>query len=58
VKALESLHGDTLDGGSPPLTLVPGQIYFVNCWLTAKIENGLPTLPSGTKVSCENGSSA
>ena len=58
VKGLDSLKGDTLDGWSPPLTFAAGQPHPVDCWYTLHIQNGVPSLANGGKVSCENGSTS
>jgi branched-chain amino acid transport system substrate-binding protein len=56
-KGLTSLHGDTLDGWSPPLTFTAGQPHHVDCWFTAKIQNGVPSLANNGQTTCENASS-
>ena len=55
VKGLTSLKGDTLDGWSPPLTFTAGQPHPVNCWFTAKMVHGVPTLENNGRVTCQNG---
>jgi branched-chain amino acid transport system substrate-binding protein len=52
VKGLQSLHGDTLQGWSPPLTFTPGKPHPVSCWFTAHITGGVPSLVDGNKVTC------
>jgi branched-chain amino acid transport system substrate-binding protein len=58
VTGLDSLHGDTLDGWSPPLTFTAGQPHPVECWFTAHIQNAVPSLTNNGKLSCQNGSSS
>jgi branched-chain amino acid transport system substrate-binding protein len=54
-KGLNSLKGDTLDGMAPPLTFKAGKDHPVDCWFTARVENGVPTLVNGGKTTCSNG---
>ncbi len=49
---LNSLKNDTLDGWSPPLTFTAGQDHKVDCWYTAKVVNGTPSMANGAKTSC------
>ncbi len=56
-KGLTSLHGDTLDGWSPPLTFTAGQPHHVDCWFTAKVKNGVPSLANDGKTTCVSASS-
>jgi branched-chain amino acid transport system substrate-binding protein len=55
VKGLQSLKGDTLDGTAPPLTFAAGKDHHIDCWFTARVENGVPTVINGGKTTCENG---
>jgi branched-chain amino acid transport system substrate-binding protein len=57
-KGLESLHGDTLQGWAPPLTFPAGQPHPIDCWFTARLQNGVPSLTNGGKVTCANGTSS
>ena len=57
-KGLESLHGDTLQGWAPPLTFPAGQPHPIDCWFTARLQNGVPSLTNGGKVTCASGSSS
>jgi branched-chain amino acid transport system substrate-binding protein len=52
VTGLESLKGDTLQGWAPPLTFPAGKPHPIDCWYTARMNNGGPTLVNGGKVSC------
>lgn len=56
IKGLESLHGDTVGGLTPPLTFTAGTPHNVNCWFTARVQNGVPSLTNNGNVSCESGS--
>ncbi len=58
VTGLDSLKGDTLQGMAPPLTFKTGQPNPVDCWFTARVQNGTPSVVNGGKVTCENGSSS
>ncbi len=58
VKGLESLHGDTVDGLTPPLTFEAGQPHNVDCWFTARVQGGTPSLVNNSAVSCQSGSSS
>ena len=51
-KGLDSLKNETLDGWSPPLTFTAGQPHSTDCWFTARLINGKPTLVNGGKISC------
>jgi branched-chain amino acid transport system substrate-binding protein len=53
-QGLDSLKGDTLDGWSPPLTFHAGQLHIVDCWFTARLQNGTPSLTNGGRVTCGN----
>ena len=53
-KGLESLHGDTLDGMSPPLTFPAGQPHPIDCWFTGKVENATPSVVNNGQVTCEH----
>jgi branched-chain amino acid transport system substrate-binding protein len=54
VKGLLSLKGDTVDGLTPPLTFVAGQPHNINCWFTARVRNGVPSLVNKGQKSCES----
>ncbi len=58
VKGLESLKGDTLDGWAPPLTYAAGKTHSIDCWFTARVQNGTPSLENGGKVSCSSGTAS
>jgi branched-chain amino acid transport system substrate-binding protein len=58
LKGLGSLKGDTLEGWSPPLTFPAGQPHPIDCWYTARVQNGVPSLADSGKVSCSKGSSS
>jgi branched-chain amino acid transport system substrate-binding protein len=58
VKGLESLHGDTLNGWSPPLTFTAGQPHSVDCWFTLQVKNGNASLIDGGKTTCESSPSS
>lgn len=57
-KGLDSLHGDTVGGLTPPLTFTAGKPHTVDCWFTARVQNGTPSLVDNGKLSCESGSSS
>lgn len=52
-QGLESLHGDNLDGWSPPLTFASGKPHPVNCWYTAHVQNGRADIVNSGKLTCE-----
>lgn len=54
-KGLDSLHNDTVQGLAPPLTFVAGKPHNIDCWFTARVNNGVPSLENGGKVSCTSG---
>ncbi len=56
VKGLDTFKNETLDGWSPPLTFTAGKAHPVDCWYTARLENGKATLTNSGKLSCESGS--
>jgi branched-chain amino acid transport system substrate-binding protein len=55
IKGLESLHGDTLQGWAPPLTFTAGQPHSIDCWFTAHVQNGVPSMANNGKVTCTSG---
>jgi hypothetical protein len=57
-KGLQSLHDDTLQGMSPPITFTAGQPHLVDCWSVERLENGVPTVLNNGNYSCKPGSSA
>lgn len=57
VKGLESLHADTLDGLTVPLTFTAGRPHTVDCWFTARVRDGVPSLVDGGRVSCASATS-
>lgn len=57
-KGLDSIKNETLDGLSPPLTFTAGKPHTVDCWYTARLQNGKPTLANGGKVTCKRGTSS
>jgi branched-chain amino acid transport system substrate-binding protein len=52
-KGLDSLHGDTLGGISPPLTYHAGQPNVTDCWFYMGTKNGQFDEPYGLKPFCE-----
>ncbi|MBO0729505.1 MAG: ABC transporter substrate-binding protein [Acidimicrobiaceae bacterium] len=58
VQGLHSLKGDTLQGTAPPLTFSGNGPHHIDCWFTARVQNGKPSMVNNGQVSCENGSSA
>ena len=58
VKGLTSLKGDTLQGWYSPLTFVAGQPHPENCWFSARVQNGVPSLQNNGQVTCETDSSS
>ncbi|HET9078062.1 MAG TPA: ABC transporter substrate-binding protein [Acidimicrobiales bacterium] len=57
VSGLDSLKGDTVGGLTAPLTFTAGQPHTDDCWFTARVQNGTPTLLDQGRVSCEKSSS-
>lgn len=57
-KGLNSLHEETLDGLSPPLTFTAGKPHPVNCWFTARVKSGKPMLANTGKLTCKNGTTS
>jgi branched-chain amino acid transport system substrate-binding protein len=57
VSGLESLKSDTLDGMSPPLTYAAGRDHSISCFLTGRMQGGVPSLVNGGQYTCEGGSS-
>jgi branched-chain amino acid transport system substrate-binding protein len=49
---LESLHGDTLDGWSPPLTFPAGKVHPIDCWFVGHVSNGVPSVENNGKPTC------
>lgn len=58
VTGLDSLHGDTLQGLAPPLTFSSGKPTNPNCWFTARVQDGKPTLLDNGQTTCQSGSSS
>jgi branched-chain amino acid transport system substrate-binding protein len=58
MKGLYSLKSDNLDGLTVPLTFTPGQPHNISCWMTARVQNGVPSLVNNGAVSCVSGSSS
>lgn len=52
---LNSIHNDTLNGLAPPLTFTAGKPHSVDCWYTARLRNGTPTLVDNGKLTCSHG---
>lgn len=50
---LNSLRNETLDGLAPPLTFTAGKPHVVDCWFTARLENGTPKVTDGGKTTCK-----
>jgi branched-chain amino acid transport system substrate-binding protein len=55
VTGLESLKSDTLGGMAPPLTFPAGKAHPIDCWFTARVQNGVTSSLNNNQVSCENG---
>jgi branched-chain amino acid transport system substrate-binding protein len=53
-QGLNSMKNETLGGFSPPLTFEAGKPHPVDCWFTAKVENGTVGIVNNGQVSCEN----
>jgi branched-chain amino acid transport system substrate-binding protein len=53
-KGLDATKNETLDGWSPPLTFTAGKAHSVDCWFTARMRNGKPTLVNGGKQTCHS----
>ncbi len=58
VTGLDSLKNDNLDGMAPPLSFTAGQPHQIDCWFTAKVANGTPSMVNNGQVTCSNGSSS
>ena len=54
---LQSLHGDTLDGWSPPLTFPAGKPHSIDCWIVGHVSNGTPSLLNDGRATCQSASS-
>jgi branched-chain amino acid transport system substrate-binding protein len=52
LKGLNSIKGNTLGGMAPPLTFKAGQDHSINCWFTARVQNGKPSLVNSGRVTC------
>jgi branched-chain amino acid transport system substrate-binding protein len=50
---LDALKGDTVDGLTPPLTYPSGQAHPVDCWFTARIQNGTPSVENNNQPTCQ-----
>jgi len=55
---LYSLKADTLEGTAPPLTFTRGKPHLVDCWFTARVTNGVPTVTNNGQVTCESGTTS
>ncbi len=55
VKGLQSLKNDTLQGMAPPLNFKAGKDHSIDCWFTARVQNGAPTVVNAGRVTCEKG---
>lgn len=51
-QGLHSLRGDTLGGWASPLTFTAGKATPVDCWFSAKIVNGVPTILNNGQATC------
>ncbi|MBO0730660.1 MAG: hypothetical protein J2P57_15495, partial [Acidimicrobiaceae bacterium] len=58
VKGLTSIKGDDLDGMAPSLTITPGKPHLVDCWFTARVQNGTPAVANNGQVTCQKGSAS
>ncbi len=58
LKGLHTIKDNTLDGWSPPLTFTSGKPVSVDCWYTGRVQNGVPKLVDGGKLTCLNGKSS
>lgn len=56
VDGLNSLHGDTLDGWSPPLTFSAGSTHKVDCWFIGSVQGGTTSLADNGQTTCQSGS--
>lgn len=52
LKGLNSLHGDTLNGWSPPLSFTAGHAHSTNCWFIGRTHNGTSELVNDGKLTC------
>jgi branched-chain amino acid transport system substrate-binding protein len=50
---LDSLKGDTVGGLTPPLTFTSGQAHPIDCWFTARIQNGTPSVENNDQPTCQ-----
>jgi branched-chain amino acid transport system substrate-binding protein len=56
ISGLQSLKGETLGGLTSPLTFTAGQPHTVDCWFTARIQNGgTATVENSGQPACETG---
>jgi branched-chain amino acid transport system substrate-binding protein len=55
ISALDSMHNQTLDGLSPPLTFTKGNGTAVPCFFTIELSGGRFTTLNGLKTECQPG---
>jgi branched-chain amino acid transport system substrate-binding protein len=56
ITGLNSLKSDTVGGLTSPLTFTAGQPHTVDCWFTARVQNGgTATVENGGQPTCETG---
>lgn len=51
-KGLESLNGDTVGGLTPALTFAAGTPHHIDCWFTARVQNGVPSMENNGQTTC------
>jgi branched-chain amino acid transport system substrate-binding protein len=54
-KGLDSISNQTLGGWTPPLTFTAGKPHPIDCWYTARLQNGAAVVANGGKMTCMNG---
>jgi branched-chain amino acid transport system substrate-binding protein len=53
IKGLQALKGQTLNDWTPALTFTANQPHPVDCWYTARVQNGKASLANGGKTTCQ-----
>ncbi len=58
IQGLNTMSGNTLGGITAPLTFRAGQAHPIDCWFTAKEQNGATSIVNNGQLTCENTSSS
>lgn len=56
IKGLNAIKNNTLGGWTPPLTFSAGRTHAVDCWFTARLQDGKPMLVDHGQLTCRDGS--